>query len=205
MNYIISFPRSGQHLVEGVLTYLSSKFEFEFKYCDYYNSCNKIPCTCGCNFQKNHDFSLNPLSDNHNINLINISNDDKYLILYRKDMIIQLESYYRYSLKLYSKEYQFDDLINFIKNNIEYYKNFINKWVNNKNSNILVIDYYDLVDNFNQYFKTIVNHFFEKNIDFDLTNINFKVRNGIKGFKTSKIEIKNEIDDFVYNKIKLLI
>ena len=204
MNYIISFPRSGQHLTEGVLTYLSSEYKLEFKYCDYYNSCNKIPCDCGSNFQKNHDFSLKPLSDDYNKDLINISDDDNYLVLYRKDMITQLESYYRYSLKLYSKEYQFDDLIDFIKNNIDYYKNFVNKWVIDK-SNVLSIDYSDLVDNFNESFKTIVNHFFGKKIDFDLTNTDFKINDGFKCFNTSKIEIKNKIEDDIYNKIRLLI
>jgi hypothetical protein len=202
MNYIISFPRSGQNLTESVLSHLSNKYNFEFNYCDYYNKCNNIPCSCGSNFQKNHDFYLNPLSNQFNLDFIEISENDKYLVLYREDMILQLESYYRYYLKFKNKEYNFEELLNFIKNNIDYYKNFVNKWVKSGKENIIVIEYYDLVNNCDESFSKIVNHFFNKKINDKLSNIEFSVGDGFNSKKKSKISLINKIDSELYEIIK---
>jgi hypothetical protein len=82
---IISFPRSGQHLFERMIKHISLYYKKEFSYCEYYNCCKKIPCTKKSIFQKNHDFDLK----------LQLQKNDKFIILYRKDKIAQLESYYR--------------------------------------------------------------------------------------------------------------
>ena len=70
---IVSFPRSGQHLVEKILKYCCSEHNVEFKYCEFYGCCNSIPCVNGNEISKNHDFSLDleikPESVDHKINL----------------------------------------------------------------------------------------------------------------------------------------
>ena len=42
MNIIVSFPRSGQHLIESVLRFLCTKIGKEFTYCEFYNCCKNI-------------------------------------------------------------------------------------------------------------------------------------------------------------------
>lgn len=206
MNYIISFPRSGQHLIESVLIYLSNRFDLNFSYCEYYNCCNNILCSNGFLFQKNHDFWIDPRRLDYNLNALEIKKSNKYLVLYRKDMIKQLESYYRYYLKYEEKEYNYNELISFIESNIGYYNNFVNKWVEQEDDKILIIEYYKFLEDPNFYSKNIVKHFFEKDLDFDITNLDFGVKSGInksgQGFIISKIKLRNEIDQNLYNKIK---
>ena len=55
---IISFPRSGQHLIESVMRHLCLQHNIDFTYCEYYGCCKTIPCSKGYLFSKNHDFSL---------------------------------------------------------------------------------------------------------------------------------------------------
>ena len=85
--YLVSIPRSGQHMTERSLKMYHELMGLEFKYCDFYSGCRTRPCTCrGPDaFQKDHDFSLlSPINEN-----------DKYLFLYRSNISRQVEADYR--------------------------------------------------------------------------------------------------------------
>jgi hypothetical protein len=203
MGIIVSFPRSGQHLVESILRYLAEKHEVEWSYCNFYKNargccCNSLPCKEGSFASKNHDFDIKlPIDDN-----------SKYIAIYRKDMIIQLEAYYRYSLHYENKKYKYEDLLEFIINNREYYKGFVNKWIKNKNKNILKVEYYDLINNSEKISKKIFKHFYPevkiKNEVFENMNEKkFSVFSPIKKRNVdNKIKEIHKLDEELYKKIK---
>jgi hypothetical protein len=195
---MVSFPRSGQHLVEKILKYCCDEHNIEFKYCEFYGCCNSIPCVNGNEISKNHDFSLD----------LEINKNYKYLSLYRKDIIIQLEAYYRYWIKYNGEKYEYKDLLSFIRDKTPYYNEFVNKWINNKNKNILKVEYYEILDNPEKISKKIFKHFFPdvkiKNSVFKkLTDINLEVHTpGLEGITYHKIGLINKLDDKIYKKLK---
>lgn len=191
---IISFPRSGQHLTESILRKILSAHNIEFSYCEFYTCCKSTPCAKGKIFQKNHDFS----------GKLEIKCDQKYIVLYRADPILQLEAYYRYScLEAYSKE----ELLKFYNNKIKYYTTFKNKWTSTKYENVLPIEYYDLCNNTYDIVIKILN-FYYPHIQFDesliksLISEKFEIYN--KGSKiVQPIKILHTMNDEVYQYIKL--
>jgi hypothetical protein len=198
MNIIVSFPRSGQHLIENILSYCCKEHNVEFTYCEFYSCCRHLPCDKGNKFSKNHDFDLD----------LNIEENIKYISLYRNDLILQLESYYRYSSKLEFKEYEYVELLKFISDKKRYYNGFIEKWINNKDENILKIEYYNLLENPEKISKEIFKHFFP---DVELNNKVFENLNELEmevkntpgtGIFLHKIGLVNKLDDEIYQKIK---
>ncbi len=73
-------------------------------------------------------------------------------------MIVQLEAYYRYTIKGNTLEYKYHDLIKFIKEQLKYYCNFKDKWIDKNYDNVLKIEYYDLVINTVECIKKIMAH-----------------------------------------------
>lgn len=198
--FIVSFPRSGQHLMERLLKHIYNYYGKEYSYCDYYNCCSKIPCNKKCLFQKNHDFLLN----------LNLKIDENFLILYRKDKIYQLESYFRYdnffhddkfnSNINYKDEINFNKLIRYIKEKSKYYDDFVNEYIkSNKYKQSLIIEYDDFLSKYKDYIKQIIlflNLTNSENIDSDIENI-------VNTFE--KIEYKNSLDNEIYKKIKRIL
>jgi hypothetical protein len=192
--FIISFPRSGQHLTERLLKHIHNYYGREYSYCEYYNCCKKIPCNKKCLFQKNHDFGLD----------LELKRDDKFIILYRKDKIYQLESYFRciyFNTNIdtnidYEDEIIFDKLINYIKKNSDYYDGFMNKYIKlNQYKEALIISYDDFLSEYKVYIKQIIlflNLTNSENNDIDIENI-------VNTFE--KIEYKNSLDNEIYKKI----
>ena len=141
--FIISFPRSGQHLMDRLLKHIYNYYGKEYSYCEYYTCCKTIPCKKESLIQKNHDFDLG----------LKLKLDEKNLILYRKDKIYQLESYFRYEkFKMdkfnsninYKDEKIFNLLIEFIKRKSKYYDDFLNKYIkSNTYKQALVVEYDD--------------------------------------------------------------
>jgi hypothetical protein len=193
--FIISFPRSGQHLIERLLKHIYNYYDKKCSYCEYYNCCNEIPCNKNCLFQKNHDFDLN----------LELKIDEKFLILYRKDKIYQIESFFRltifgaevYNANVnYEDEKIFNNLINCIKEQSKYYDDFVNKYIkSNKYKQTLIVEYDDFLFNYKDYIKQIIlflNLTNSENIDLDIENI-------VNTFE--KIEYKNSLDNEIYKKI----
>ena len=198
MGIIISFPRSGQHLIEKILKFICKEHDVEFTYCEFYTCCNSLPCKKGKEFSKNHDFDLN----------LEVNNDIKYVCLYREDIILQLEAYYRFSIGQTKIKYKYKDLLKFIKDKSTYYNDFKSKWVNNKNKNILKVDYYEIIENPEKISKKIFKHFFpdikiKNNVFKKLVDIELEVNNtpGVDNFK-HKISLINHLDDKIYKKLK---
>jgi hypothetical protein len=159
---IISFPRSGQHLVERFLRFYHKENNLEYSYCEYYKHCLKIPCADNCVFQKNHDWNLD----------LAINEDEKYIALYRSNAQKQLDSFYRHNSKkskliknLEIKEYYY-----FINKNKIYYNKFVKKWIKNSNEKILKIDYEDLIINPMFNLNLILRHIFKKFNEESITN-----------------------------------
>jgi hypothetical protein len=166
---IISFPRSGQHLTEKVLKVICSYFNQPYSYCEFYNCCRTIPCKKKYRFMKNHDFNLNYL----------INSKNKYIVLYRTDFIHQLESWFRlkyHSIKTFNYRENFmlyNNLLKFIKSNMNYRKSFINKWVHNQtnNKNCISIDYDEIIKSPQDYLKKLLTFMELKHDDRDCSNI----------------------------------
>lgn len=200
--FIISFPRSGQHLLERLLKHIYNYYGQEYSYCEYYKCCREIPCNKKCLFQKNHDFKLN----------LDLKLDEKFLILYRKDKIYQLESFFRFE-KFFNKD-KFDsninykdeiilnNLIKYIKTKSQYYDDFVNKYIkSNKYKYSLIIEYDDFLCKYKDYIKQIIlflNLTNSENIDLDND-----IENIVNTFE--KIEYKNNLDNEIYKKINSIL
>jgi hypothetical protein len=193
--FIISYPRSGQGLIRRCLDTIHSKYNLDFSYCNFYDCCRTIPCKFGKMYQKNHD----------NNNDITIDENCKYVVLYRKDYILQLEAHYRYELlgpkkptekskmkiNYYNSE-NLNNLIKFIKNKKKNYDGFINKWVNNENKYILKIEYYDFIQNVDDNLRKIMNFYYP----------NKSFPENLENSLTEKISMYHKLDEKVYGSIK---
>jgi len=152
---LVSFPRSGQHLTERLLGFYCKKQGIKFSYCEFYSHCKQTPCKSKRLFQKNHDFDLK----------LPISSSDKYLVLYRSNMIEQLEAWFRYELRAnwglqhnpgtinYDYVEKRSALISFMERGwaggtrSQYYLGFIKKWVMCHNNNVFKLEYGSFLDN----------------------------------------------------------
>ena len=194
--YIISFPRSGQRLTNYLLRHIHRYYGKEYSYCGVLNCCNENPCKNERLFRKSHDFKLN----------LELKLDEKAIILYRKDKIYQLESYFRWekynkdnfiSDMNYEDESVFNRLIECIKKRSTYYDGFVNKYIkSNTYKQALIIEYDYFLSNDKDCVKQIILYL---NLT-DNENINSDVDKIVKTFE--KIEYKNRLDDEMYNKIK---
>lgn len=194
---VVSFPRSGQSIIQNLLSLICYHYNIKHSYCEFYRCCNTVPCCKGYLFQKVHDFEMN----------IEIDKTKKYIVLYRKDPILQMEAFYRFNKILRAnQQYNYDDLKQFIIEVYPYYNYFINKWVNNDNENILKIEFYDLINTPLDKLKKIFSHLFpdlkyNEIIFKEILKVEFK-DNEISDLNSTIKQI-NHMDDEIYNKLKL--
>lgn len=207
---LVSYPRSGHHLLENLITGILKSHNYRHDYCEFYGTntdvacgCEQTPCINNCVIQKQHDFELNGVEQNKS---------DIYLVLYRRDPIEQLEAHFRYDYykqqgkvsgpfenvskhKIdYNDEDMIDKCIKFMNEFKDYYYSFVDKWVHKSQSNILSIDYSSFVSSPKEYTIKILDHYFS-----DLTFDNEIVKKVIHDLN---IEYKNSIPDFVYQKLR---
>jgi len=181
---IISFPRSGQHLLSDMLKYVLTEHNLPYQYCEFYGCCQKVPCVKKSNFMKNHDFD----------NDYTILPNQKYIVLFRKNIVLQLETFYRFHIKANSLPYNINDLKTFCNLQKPYYHRFIQKWVDNDNENILKIEYYDLVKKPKDYMRKIMELLYP---DIELREI--VLENMINQLK---IEVKHTMNTTIYIELK---
>lgn len=152
---IISIPRSGQHFIEKSLRTYHILLNKDFHYCEFYSCCQKRPC------KKNKD----AIQKHHDIyNKVELNENERYLFLYRKDIIQQAEAVYRLNkyykeegkVKIdYTNQTEYNNLVKFIKNYKPYIEKMHNKYINDL-PYVLDIDYDNLIINFNENFKQIL-------------------------------------------------
>jgi hypothetical protein len=163
--FLISVPRSGQHMTEHALEKYHELLGIEYSYCDFYACCGQIPCKKKKTiYQKNHDFDIVGGEG------IIINDTDQYLFLYRDNLLQQIEAHFRWYLydnKLFNNSNIKIDFLDeknmkmfkkYCKENIEYYKKIYKKWIIEK-PNILPIEFDDYLLNFSDRFKKILEFF----------------------------------------------
>ena len=134
---VITFPRSGCHCIKDTIEDIARACNLEFSFCEYYNCCHTCPCKDSNKYMKNHDF-LDDQQVKHE--------GYKYLILYRNDVIEQLEAWYRYFISINADMYNEEDCKNFITSNMVYYDHFIKKWVETDADDMtLKVNYTDVI------------------------------------------------------------
>ena len=214
--FIVSYPRSGHHLLEKLLYQIFTELGIEYSYCEYFNCCKSIPCKKGRIFQKIHH--VEQLNKNA---LKNIEKQGKMIILYRENTIHQLEAFYRFvdggkrgnfkstmvkeknrevviyhkntSLD-YSDPVLFNELVDFIKErkeeHIDWKKHFIN---NNPCRNKVVIEYYEFVKSPLKFIEDILNLYNPK-LKYDVNIINAII-------EKNNVQLKNNLDEPTYNRL----
>lgn len=138
MKYLVSFPRSGQTLTHEILRDLHAHYGWSYSYCEPFTCCYNGPCKKGKLFRKEHDFYLQ----------VELSPNVPRVVLYRRDEIEQLESYFRFTTRKetwYHTNYRYDPLrrklVHFIQHSRPYYRGFLEKWVRPENTPIDYTDY----------------------------------------------------------------
>ena len=144
MNYVqnISFPRSGHHLLVNCLRAICPD---TIHYCEYYTHCHRVPCVePKTNYQKNHDLALT----------LQPSDNDYYLVQYRTPLESIVSWYIHYRKRmgmlrgLVRERNTRERWENYVNQKLEYWKNFIDKWViRSPPKNVLYIAYPDLINN----------------------------------------------------------
>jgi hypothetical protein len=206
---IISIPRTGQHFTEASLEFYHQLINIEFTYCEFYNCCNQRPCIKSKCYQKNHDFDLkNPDGKDGII----INDNEKYLFLYRDNLLEQIESFFRLHLKVqgvihsqdiyidYSNINLFDMFKDFVIEWRTYYKQIFSKYLIKK-SNILQIEFNEYLLNFNEIFKKIL-LFFDIPINEEFIE---KTKKFINPVQTKRIapQFYNKLNDCVNQLINI--
>lgn len=154
-NNLISIPRSGQHMIENCLKYYFGLIKIDYSYCEFYNypcGCNKIKCINNYLFQKNHDFGLKT----SNVG-IPVYDYNKYLFLFRNDLILQLEAKFRFLIK--TKHNHVDSSkIKFLEGK---FKNYTGIAYNNEVKEKGFIDYSDdnTINEFKKFLKIWIPYF----------------------------------------------
>jgi len=186
--FIISFPRSGFNLTHRLLKNFHLQNNLEFIFCKYYDCCKHSNiCELNYKFQRHHDFKLS----------IKINGNHKYLFLYRKNKIEQLEAYFRYINPNINFNYKnpndYLKLKKFIIDKSKYYDDLVDKYTSKKRYNILVIDYNDYVNDPINTFHKIIEFF-------DLKYSRKHIENFINN--SEKIYKKNFLSDDLVQRLK---
>ena len=132
---LISFPRSGQHLLASLVRSVADQLDLHFEFCERHQAGGRCPETSTA--RKNHDFQLNFESD-------------KYIVLYRSDRDRNLEALWRWENEIMgiahpcfsseSSQQHYD--------NHKYYESFVAKWrgeSDNSSEKHVVVEFHDLL------------------------------------------------------------
>lgn len=84
---LVSYPRSGSNLMYNLIKHYFEMAEEPLSSCVYYGKCESIPCMCI------QPATLTKTHDSENLHQINLNL--KYIVIYRKDKIKNIEAYLR--------------------------------------------------------------------------------------------------------------
>lgn len=203
--YLISYPRSGHHMLEKMLARIFTLNGHAYSYCEFYNCCRTTPCKHGYLFQKNHDSNLQFSQSLGN-----------YIILYRSDSIRQLDAIYRYKTSVRYGRYKqiitpnaewwtsadyIDGVIHMILEKRLHHADFLKKWVGSNANDILAIEYYDFLKKPRSHLHHILNHltpnfhYTENSLDMMLDEMHLGIRNHMPDDCYSIVEERlNDLD-----------
>lgn len=120
---IVSFPRSGHHMMVKLLRSIFEASGQHWNYCERYQPNNK--CGDEHNIRKSHDFELTQT----------VTPGQTYVVMVRRDRFRQLESYYRFNCKEEAKQpypaHCDVPVREFFDTTRIYYQLFRNKWYEN--------------------------------------------------------------------------
>lgn len=136
-----SFPRSGHHFLQSLLSHL---YREALVYSEYYKDARRIAAD-GINFQKNHDFDLVTPTD---------KTDRQYLVQIRSP-IKSLVSWYILDTTSGGLEDTLASWRNFAVQRAGFWAHFYAKWVIKPIDNRLVVIYEDLVSQPHAWLETI--------------------------------------------------
>lgn len=122
---LVSFPRSGHHLLVRGLT---EALDHKLVYSEYYNCVHNLNTCEYVNLQKSHDFNDEPIDPEGN-----------YIVMIR-GFELAVESWYESQ----PREISFEE---FRDSQQPYFDSFMEKWVLPEMNNRLLINYHDFVDN----------------------------------------------------------
>lgn len=149
---IVSFPRSGFHLFQTVLTRY-----FNIKECACLKNCDvniDMIVNDDIAFHRSHDMKLD----------LDKSQYNKIIILYRKDVVEQLDAFFRYQFRTFDNDItlnndlikhsschelniSYSEKIDFFRNVLREYKGWVEKWINEPTHNSIIIEYSNFMKN----------------------------------------------------------
>ena len=125
---IVTFPRSGHHLLVGML---QKYFGPEMVYCETYEHCNTIPCpNLTVNVQKTHDFDLDVAAP-----------DGWKVLVQMREPLPAIVSWYETQVSRYGMEDSRRSWDEFFAEKMHFYVNFYKKWAHGNH----VIFYEELI------------------------------------------------------------
>jgi hypothetical protein len=162
--YLVTFPRSGHHLVESLIRATCRLNGIEYSYCEFYNCCQQSPCRDGKLLQGTHDFDLrlDP-------------GDRRVFVLYRQDPVLQMDAWYRWHMGKKRGEYNHileteadwwvgDEYVRGLRHYLllrrDYYQGFVRKWSQSESELVDALDYHELVRQPSQGIKKVLMHLF---------------------------------------------
>jgi hypothetical protein len=150
---IVSYPRAGYNLLSNILV----------SYFGYTSPQPDQRCCIGASCSNPHDTPMLRIHRSHDFNgLTQADSFSKVIILYRKNIVEQIDAYIRYgrieairgtfsSLEEHTRCSAIDDTYDIKKDGIrwkfDFYHRFIEKWIAHPPANSMVIDYDVLISN----------------------------------------------------------
>ncbi len=188
--YLYNNIASKDNYFLNILFDIFEKNNLQVNSCLYNECCKNIPCKKGCFFQIHN----NPLID------LIYNKDDKYLIIYENNLVEKMEKCF---LNDKNNELNYKNILEFIKLNKNFYKNFTDKWLKIKYSNIYLLDITTIENNYNQKIQNIFNffypnHYLKKSV---INPIFKKYYNALSYYNSQKINWIIQINNLNQNNI----
>ena len=115
--HVVSFPRSGQHLLANIIRDVAAHFDLHMSYRERYQAGNI--CTDDEWWRKHHDFKLD----------FQPESDGRWVVLLRRDKDRRLEALWRWRCTAMRQCESLSPLAAYEhRSNVEYYEGFRRKW-----------------------------------------------------------------------------
>ena len=117
--HVISFPRSGQHLLASLIRSVAHRHDLYFSYCERHQSKNEH-CPPESNMRKHHDFDLR----------FNVGTSQDAVVLLRTDRDRNLEALWRWECRVLRKcvSCEAAEAGQQHMQHVQYYEGFVDKW-----------------------------------------------------------------------------